>query len=355
MRREPGLDVLRVLAVFFVVSVHFFLNNGFYSQKMEGTGMWAAACFRWLFFCCVPLFLLITGYLKGEKRLTMGYYGSIIRILVSWLLISFLSTGFKSHVMGIQKPISGWIGDILDFKGANYSWYVEMYIGLFLLIPFLNQGFHSIRTQTGHMLFLGILYGLSIYPSFFCISIENEVWKLLPDYWTGLWPFAYYMTGCYIRKYRPAPGRTFCLLLAAFLALGKGSLTFFTARGGTFGDGFGGGYSDPITWGISLLLFLGLYRLELSPGVSKGFLFFSKISFELYLLSWIFDQLIYTGAYGTMDPSFYGVGYILTCIPVFFLAAALAVPVFFLSGFLSRGIRDGMARCCCQIKRDMLR
>ena len=78
---EAGLDIARVTAVCFVISVHFFLNNGFYNEPMRGWGMWAAGVCRWLVFTCVPLFLLITGYLKIDCVWNKKYYRGIVRIL----------------------------------------------------------------------------------------------------------------------------------------------------------------------------------------------------------------------------------------------------------------------------------
>ena len=34
-KRDTSLDILRIIAVFTVLSVHFFLHNGFYSQTIE--------------------------------------------------------------------------------------------------------------------------------------------------------------------------------------------------------------------------------------------------------------------------------------------------------------------------------
>ena len=54
-KRDSSLDILRIIAVFTVLSVHFFLHNGFYSQTIEGTPMYVAVVMRTLFSVCVPL------------------------------------------------------------------------------------------------------------------------------------------------------------------------------------------------------------------------------------------------------------------------------------------------------------
>ena len=48
-KRDTSLDILRIIAVFTVLSVHFFLHNGFYSQTIEGTPMYVAVVMRTLF------------------------------------------------------------------------------------------------------------------------------------------------------------------------------------------------------------------------------------------------------------------------------------------------------------------
>lgn len=68
MKRIFGLDLIRFLAIFSVISVHFFLNNGFYSFPVKGGRMFISINLRWLFFSGVPLFLLLTGYLNNKKR-----------------------------------------------------------------------------------------------------------------------------------------------------------------------------------------------------------------------------------------------------------------------------------------------
>ena len=37
-RRDSSLDIIRIVAVFTVLSVHFFLHNGFYSESVSGMG-----------------------------------------------------------------------------------------------------------------------------------------------------------------------------------------------------------------------------------------------------------------------------------------------------------------------------
>lgn len=56
IKRNPAADLIRILAFFLVVSVHFFLNNGFYSTIVEGERMFIMTIMRSFFIICVPLF-----------------------------------------------------------------------------------------------------------------------------------------------------------------------------------------------------------------------------------------------------------------------------------------------------------
>ena len=88
-RRNSSLDILRIVAAFTVLSVHFFLHNGFYSEPVQGMGpiegivnflttgdeaamhgpwMFLAVMLRTFFGVCVPLFMITTGYLMKNKK-----------------------------------------------------------------------------------------------------------------------------------------------------------------------------------------------------------------------------------------------------------------------------------------------
>ena len=348
-KRELGLDILRTIAIIFVISVHFFLNNGFYSQRMDGFSMWAAGCFRWLFYTCVPLFLLITGYLRANDRPSKKYYSGLFRVVISWLIISLINIIFRIGYYGTEKSIVQWIGDILDFKAANYSWYVEMYIGVFLLLPFINLAFNSLENKKGHQLMLASVCALTFLPSLMNGWVIGEsTLNLIPNYWTALYPFGYYIIGSYIRKYPPRLPCGLCLLLAGILCVFKGILTYITAEGQKFGDGVGGGYSDGVVCLISILIFLAFYRVSgialkgFGRSVAKILRFIAAVSFDAYLISWIFDVPLYDMYRGQIGPGTYLYHYFCVCVPVIVLSIMAAYPISRISGKLSEELKRWM-------------
>lgn len=50
-------------------------------------------------------------------------------------------------VLGEELPLWKWGMKITDYSAIVYAWYIEMYIGLFLLTPFLNRAYQAIPTR----------------------------------------------------------------------------------------------------------------------------------------------------------------------------------------------------------------
>ena len=55
-KRNLNADLIRCVAVFSVISVHFLLNGGFYKQEVCGIPMLMMCMYRSFFMTCVPLF-----------------------------------------------------------------------------------------------------------------------------------------------------------------------------------------------------------------------------------------------------------------------------------------------------------
>ena len=89
--RYAGIDIIKIVALIFVVTVHSFLHTGFYSTPMTVEFGLFQIFFRWAAFCCVPLFMTVTGYLMCRKKLEPGFYAGVLRVLVIYILISIIN------------------------------------------------------------------------------------------------------------------------------------------------------------------------------------------------------------------------------------------------------------------------
>lgn len=73
-----------------------------------------------------------------SKKLSKQYYAGLWKTYVIYILASIFCIIFKNAILKSHINIYQGILLILAFQGDDYSWYIEMYIGLFLMIPFLN-------------------------------------------------------------------------------------------------------------------------------------------------------------------------------------------------------------------------
>ena len=116
--------------------------------------------------------------------------------------------------MVISHDIVNIKGALLNLLGYNqYSWYVNMYIGLYLLLPFLNLLWNNIEDKSGHFILVVILVIMTIAPSVFNIYNLEEAGmlvrpyltatynRIIPDWWMGIYPITYYYIGAYIKHH----------------------------------------------------------------------------------------------------------------------------------------------------------
>lgn len=340
--RVIGLDVVRCVALFFIIGVHFFYNNGFYYEPQQGMVMIVADTVRWMTFSCVPLFIILTGYLKGEAKLSKRYYKGIVPILTAWIVISVICMVFRGNFFGTKQSMAMWVAEFFNYKGADYSWYIELYIGLFLLCPFLNGFFDRERDVKYHFTLMVTMAVTVFLPSLLNnVTIGDAVINICPDYFVSLWPFAYYFMGCMFRKYQLRLNTFTCMLGILVLSIVKGLMSYISAGGDNFYKGIGGGYSDFFVGGITFFLFMLFYQTEVkNERLRRFFTHVSKRALHIYLLSSIADQLMNKVFSAYHEPEHYWWLFWVKCIPVFVISLAMSELVYPVTTAISSRIME---------------
>lgn len=305
--RNLNADLIRCAAVYSVLSVHFLKNNGFYSTPVVGADMLVMCMYRSLFMACVPLFMILTGYLMWQKTLSRGYYRGILRTLEIYVLVSIACLLYKKFVAGYEVTLKSAILDILDFDAANYAWYIEMYISLFLIIPFLNLAWHGLKSQKEKRILVFTMIAVTMLPKLVNnFDLRTEGWwlsppiskdydPLVPGFFTAMYPITYYFIGAYLREFDWNISKRKNLLLLILAVAVFGCYNFYRSYGGKFiwGSNSTWGGENLITAVLIFVLLLHL-RPQRWPGFVRGaMVYISKISLGIYLISWIFDEIIY--------------------------------------------------------------
>lgn len=310
--RTIALDIIRIFAFFCVVSVHFFACSGYYEEILLGKRLYVATLIRSFFMICVPLFLLLSGYLMRHKKATKEYYKKLIRILGEYLLASLFCMAFYAisdvgfsfdalRVFLLQIP------GIFSFEAAPYSWYVSMYIGLFLLIPFLNILYNGLKSQKEKRLLILTMLLLSGIPDILnsvhitlpWTMIYNDpanVMCILPDWWSGFYPVTYYFIGAYLSEYPLQLPKIKSIIFIVLSNILVGSISFFICRGTTFIWGSWSSHQSLFVVTQAVLVFDLLMQIDvrrIGPQGQKFLSTLSYLSFSAYLVSSNFDSLFY--------------------------------------------------------------
>lgn len=306
-KRDYNADLIRCVAVYSVLSVHFLLRTGFYSEIVEGPLMVFMCMYRSLFMACVPLFMILTGYLMWQKTLCRSYYKGIWKTVELYVLASIACLLFKRFVLNYDMTIRKAVLDILSFDAANYAWYVEMYFGLFLLIPFLNLIYNGLRSQKEKKILLLTMIALTMLPKILNnFDLTTEGWwsnppvskeynPIVPGFFTAMYPITYYFIGAYLREYGWKLKKRWNLLLLFGAVAGFGLYNYYRSYGVKFiwGSNSTWGGENLITAVLLFTLLLHLHPERWPRPVKSSLVFISKVSFGLYLVSWIADQIVY--------------------------------------------------------------
>lgn len=304
--RDWRLDLVRSLALVEVISVHFLLNGGFYTVPILGKRVVIMMVIRSISIACVPLFMLLTGYLVRNASYSMSYLIKLFRVLAIYVLASIVCHIYKTLTSNSTLSLSNLILGILSFKAAPYSWYVEMYVGLFLLSPLLCAAWEGLSTRRSRSIAILAIIFVSFLPSITNVyCFESLSWwatpsasagysKLIPEWWQQIYPIGYFFIGRWMAEYGlPLNVRNTVALLAASLLL-LTAYSLWRCWGVQYIWGQWGSYSSPLVAAVAVLQMWIIIQLPVMEVPFTRILEqVSKLSFGAYLVSWVYDATFY--------------------------------------------------------------
>ncbi len=183
-KRILYLDVLRIMAIFAVITIH--VSYQFFPKQL--TIDWYVSCAydslcRW----CVPVFCMISGALFLDKKkvvpLKVLYRKHILRIVLAFVFWSILYAIFSPLINANNLNIRSFCGDVV--QGHYHLWFLYMICGLYMSFPILKHIFRNGKILKYYM-FVCLVFAFVI-PFIFDIStsfgfIENFVGKVESGY-----------------------------------------------------------------------------------------------------------------------------------------------------------------------------
>lgn len=336
LTRDPSVDMIRCFAFMLVVTVHFCLRSGMREAPVVTWQMFLFCTIRSFSVSCVPIFIMLTGYLQKNKRPEASYFVKIIPVYTVYVLATLANIAFNNIYGDDHDGPLYVIMKILNFKGARYAWYVEMFLTLFLLTPYLNLIWKGLETRRARKFLVFVMLLVAVAPS------GVNIWRLVPlswwktpstntiyikwiPYWfKHLYPFAYYFIGCYLAEYKVRFDRRKGACAIAALTLFAGAFNYWRSTPETFLSASWANYSSPITALMAFLLFVfilsGDHRKMSARSVSF-FKFWSSLTFGAYLLSNITDTVFYDRLIQAVEDPERRLPWILVIVP---LSAAIS-------------------------------
>ena len=322
--RNLNLDLIRCVALLMVPIMHSLDHTGLYDQQLYGAANQSMIAVKTLFTTCIPLYVMLSGFLNNKKALSARYYLGLIRILGIYLICGIACLAFEQCSGIAHRSPAEMVSALVNFSCCDYAWYIMMYFGLFLMIPFLNMAYHGLTTRKQKLVLVATFLALSVLP-----SLLNLYFQLYSLWWTRLYPLCYYFTGAYLSEYMPKakPGKWAAALLA-FLAAYS---VFFYFHHDANGAALIGVYQDTFpVYILSVLLFVTLFHLPLGtvPGPVAALLRkVSDLTLPAYLLTWITDSLIYPRLMAAVPAGPARYPWLLLTVPLSLISALLMAQV----------------------------
>lgn len=347
--RDFGLDVVKVIAMVFVLSVHFFLYNGHYYSYIIGpnqaTDFILTTIVRDLFFICVPLFLLVSGALSyyHPADLSKKHFVKITPIIVNSLIIGAFVIIYKlaNATPGVEDPALTPYRLLQGLWSAtlpSYGWYVNMYVTLFVFMPIIDIAYNSLDTQKKKTCMMIVFIVITFLPKALNqIKIEDQSLGVMPSYFAALlWPATYYVIGKYIREFSFKINRVLIGMLMVLCLIYQAIKVYLGGQGKTFYSSLYADNSDLITMITAVCFFLMVYNVNTkNKTVRSIFASLSSLTLSVYLISWFGDQIFHHKFGEIFSPTLTGFGdYFVAFLKVVPLNLVLSILAAYIVGVL---------------------
>lgn len=283
-KRNYGIDLLRIISMFYVVVLHCLGHGGILDNVCHGTLSFKIAWFMetWAY-CAVDLFAIISGfvcYSEIEKKHKYSQY------VTMWLQVVFYG------VIGvlIAKLINPTWASKFDLRDMcfpvtnNLYWYFTAYTGLFFIIPLLNSAVRGCSDRLLKKSLLVIFVLFSVFDNYANQFNTNGGYSFI-------WLILLYLIGAIIKKCNLGSQLKikFCLLgivslnLISWLWLNYGVEFWLVNK--CVKPIFLISYTSPTILLSAILYVIGFSKMNFSNKVTNIIKFAAPGTFAVYILN----------------------------------------------------------------------
>ena len=288
-KRNTNVDIVRVFAFFMVLVVHTMLNNGYYLVPLKGPHMIIATFVRQFAMVCVPLFMILTGYLCCGKEFVINkkYLSKLLKVIVPFILVSFLTY----FVLSAYNILNGktLLSILLNMGATGYAWYIEMYIGLYLLMPLINSGWNNIKDKKQRQAIIIVMFALCCVTNF-----TTPFGYKINGFWSNTYPLLFYLTGMYLKEYGLQISRLTKIVVLVISTMLSWIMAITVFRENVMVTA--NHYHNPFCFILSVMVFDLLINAKTENMNARSKTLLSKIAditLPAYLVSYVTDIFVY--------------------------------------------------------------
>lgn len=282
--RNYGIDLLRIVAMFFVLLLHSLGQGGILKNIAVNSVQYKACWFIEIFaYCAVDIFALISGYVSYNKEEKKTKYSNYLNIWLQVVFYGLLVTGLFKFIKPEFVKNEDFYKVLLPVTNGLY-WYFTAYTGLFAIMPFLNKGIAKCNEKTLKKLFVVIILVFSFW------DIIGNRFVLLNGY-SFIWIALLYIIGAIIRKceigknmkiYHALVGIVLFSVIAylyKIYGIEKNILNIKIDRNLLVS------YTSPMVLGSAILYIIAFSKMKFNETLKKVIGFFAPATFSIYILN----------------------------------------------------------------------
>ena len=319
VKRNYSLDLLKTISIVFVIILHY--NNGsmggLLSNTQPGTSNYFIARFtEILTIIACNLFVIISGYfLCKSNKIKIRKIVDIVILLFFYGIVIYAVSIFTGLAIFNKKTLK------LMFLTIDNRWFINIYLLLYILHPYINKIISNINKKQHTMLILICIFFFSVWSSILKPQGILNPNTFVSDGGYGITNFIMlYFIGAYVRLYYDNKKMNKLILFIVYICLSLlGTFIYYNFLNAI-------SYNFIINVINSIIVFLIFKNITMTKGkvISK----FAECSLAIYIIhenlfirSYIYRNIFKSSSF--YDSSFLLINMIYSCIAIFITCAII--------------------------------
>lgn len=195
-QRNVGIDILRIVSMFFIIIGHILMQGGVLSASFNEGLQGEYYFFNTIYviaYCGVNCFALVSGYVGWQNSFRLE------RIVKLWANVVFWSVGVSLVLFVYNKEffsVKEAISMFLPLLRGRY-WFFNAYFVVFMFSPLLNHLIRTLPKKTFQYFLFAATFVFCIVPF---LALGNDVLRIQNGFEFS-WLMVMYLVGGYFSKY----------------------------------------------------------------------------------------------------------------------------------------------------------